>query len=270
VTLFCTSLLVDLIPPPLLTHVTPASLDSAAEQAEAWLPESKSAQAAELESPAAAPLLQPSAINGSVFRDYDADGTRDAGEPLLTGITGMMVIAYDDNNNSVGSANVITSTGQYALSASGTGPFRLEFTGLPSWLQPGAAGADSGTAVQFINGAGTVDFSVNNPADYCDPDPSLVTSCFLFNAAGSSFVSGDASIVRFQRSDADYTGANGIGTGIGSGDNEYLASIPQTGSVMGLHLDLGRAMMARIVPLLQLIRDRLRPLVGTVTHVPGI
>ena len=56
---------------------------------------------------------------------------------------------------------------------------RLELTGLPSYLQPGSYGTDSETSVAFVSGDSTgVDFGVNNPADYCQSNPYVATTCY--------------------------------------------------------------------------------------------
>ncbi|MCB0100048.1 MAG: hypothetical protein KDE46_30155, partial [Caldilineaceae bacterium] len=123
----------------------------------------------------AAPALQTSTITGSVFRDANSNGVKDGSEALLTGVAGIVVTAYDASGAAAGTTAVNAVTGQYALSATGAGPFRVEFTGIPSWLQPSVVGANSGTTVQFVAASATgVDIGVFNPADYVTGDPRLV------------------------------------------------------------------------------------------------
>jgi len=150
-----------------------------AEQAQEWLPQLDSALAAPANAPSRAPLLQTSSITGSVFRDLDSDGTNDAVEPLLLGISGVTVTAYDTSGAQVGQTTVSPTTGQYLLTATGNGPFRLEFTGLPDWLYETVFGPDSGTSVQFANDSDVIDLGVHNPEQYCEADPAWVTSCFV-------------------------------------------------------------------------------------------
>ncbi|MCY7352929.1 MAG: DUF11 domain-containing protein [Cytophagaceae bacterium] len=63
----------------------------------------------------------------------------------------------------------------------GAGPFRVEFSGFQIGDFSGAAGAGSGTSVQFApGGASNINLSINYPADYCSTDnPQMVTSCFV-------------------------------------------------------------------------------------------
>jgi len=118
-------------------------------------------------------------ITGVVFRDFNADGIRDVGEP---GVDNISVTAYDSAG--VDQGTITTSdTGAYSLNATGTGPYRVEFSGWPDYLQPGAYGTDNGTSVQFITDADltngeTVDFALHNPAEYCDDNPDIASSCF--------------------------------------------------------------------------------------------
>ncbi|MGA9349661.1 MAG: GEVED domain-containing protein, partial [Anaerolineae bacterium] len=79
-------------------------------------------------------------ISGHVFRDYDADGANDANEPGVAGIT---VTAYDVTGLAVAS-DTTDANGDYTLAGLiQTEVYRIEFTDLPSYLQPGPCGTDS-------------------------------------------------------------------------------------------------------------------------------
>lgn len=125
-------------------------------------------------------------ISGTVFRDYDGNGTIDVSEP---GVSGVEVRAYDADGNNVTPGGVVLSSGtngaySFATTDAGTGPYRVEFT-IPSSLSylyfgPQNSSNGLGTSVQFITTTpATVDFSVHNPAEYCDDDPELATSCYV-------------------------------------------------------------------------------------------
>ncbi|MGA9348526.1 MAG: SdrD B-like domain-containing protein, partial [Anaerolineae bacterium] len=61
--------------------------------------------------------------------------------------------------------------------------YRIEFTDLPSYLQPGPCGTDSETTVTFATSpASSADVGLANPAQYCQSDPKLVTSVYRQNA----------------------------------------------------------------------------------------
>jgi hypothetical protein len=114
---------------------------------------------------------------GVVFRDYNANGARDAREP---GVPGINVSAYDENGFKAASA--ITGTdGQYDLFLTDNNKYRLEFTSIPDYLQPGAVGNETEATVAFVTApASKVNVGLNNPGDYCQENPELGTPCYLF------------------------------------------------------------------------------------------
>ncbi|MBC8160676.1 MAG: carboxypeptidase regulatory-like domain-containing protein, partial [Roseiflexaceae bacterium] len=145
-------------------------------------------------------------ITGTVYRDYNASGARDAIEPQIAAIT---VTAYDASNVARGAATTVRCTAagagvdangsavaaaaaagctgsdtgaNYSLTATGVGPYRIEFSGWPAFLQPGAVGTANGSAVQFTPDGSKpgVSMGLNNPAQYCENNPSLATSCYVF------------------------------------------------------------------------------------------
>ncbi len=134
-------------------------------------------------------------ITGTVFQDYNANGTRDAsatlpnagGEgslalPTDRGVSGVTVTAYDSAGATVGTTTS-DAAGAYSLAATGTGPYRVEFTNLPAGFQPGVNAAGK-TAVQFVADGNTsgVDLAMNIPAEYCQNNPTIVTNCFIGGA----------------------------------------------------------------------------------------
>jgi hypothetical protein len=120
-------------------------------------------------------------VSGTVYRDYNGDGVRGLYEP---GVGSVTVLAYDESGVEVATATSsadAATLGQYTLNVPGDGPVRVEFTALPGGIFSSAAGAGSGTSVQFVSGAASgVDFAINAPGDYCQSNPELVTSCYSF------------------------------------------------------------------------------------------
>lgn len=123
-----------------------------------------------------------SGITGTVFRDYNASGAQEPGEP---GITGIVVTAYDASGSSTFCES--TTTGTYGIDPAGAYPVRIEFTlptdGSLNFLKPGATGSSSHTTVAFVNGpTANINASFSTPADFCGatPAPALATSCFVF------------------------------------------------------------------------------------------
>lgn len=114
-----------------------------------------------------------SSITGKVFRDFNDNGVMDVHEP---GIANVTVTAYD----AVGVVQGSTTTdvnGDYTLDADGSGPYRIEFSGWPSYLQPSAHGSHNATSVQFVpDGSSTANFALLNPKDYSQPNPMVAIS----------------------------------------------------------------------------------------------
>ncbi len=127
-------------------------------------------------------------ISGTVFRDFDANGSKGSTEPGLAGVT---VNVYDSAGANRGSGTT-NASGAYSISATGSGPYRVEFT-LPAGLssyQPSARSTDSvnggtssnsGSSVQFVPDGSTsnVNWAVNYPNDYCQNNPNLCATSYV-------------------------------------------------------------------------------------------
>lgn len=137
--------------------------------------------------------------SGTVFRDYNANGVKDTREP---GIGGVTVTLYDSTNVARGTttsfqyvcaganspaglgctAALTPALGSWSIAATGTGPYRVEFTTLPAYMQNGAhsvAAGGNATAIQFVadGGATNVNFGVNDPGQYVSStNPTLATT----------------------------------------------------------------------------------------------
>ncbi|MEM7532304.1 MAG: SdrD B-like domain-containing protein [Chloroflexota bacterium] len=169
----------------------------------------------------------PTAIMGTVFRDLDSDGANDVDE---SGVSGITVTVYDDSGVSVGNTTTIAD-GTYSLTPSDSGPYRVEFTGLPSYLQPGVQGANNETTVQFVadGDASSIDLAVQNPTDFCQADPDIALSCYENGA-----ITGNTNAAYVQ---IPYTASGIPAKDGGSGPNpQAVASIAQIGAVWGADL----------------------------------
>ena len=111
-------------------------------------------------------------VSGSVYRDYDGDGFRDPGEPLVAGVT---VTAYDATGSSCGSAVTTSVSAPNYMIMTCAGQVRVEFSieSTTDCIDPlldytSTNGGTYGTSVQFVNASlmPTVNFALNNPADY--------------------------------------------------------------------------------------------------------
>ena len=134
-------------------------------------------------------------ISGKVFQDFNGNGAFDntSGLNSIDGaVAGVTVSAYDGLGNACGSMTT-DADGNYSLSATGTGPYRVEFTTLPSGFMPsaratdsvsGGTAADSGSTVQFVPNSNTanVNLALNRPEEFCENNPAAVVSRFVEGA----------------------------------------------------------------------------------------
>lgn len=117
-------------------------------------------------------------VSGTVFRDYNINGIKDANEPVIAGVT---VTAYSTSGVCGTTTSTSTGASNYSLTGCGTGPVRIEFT-IPT---PGSCnlngavdftsggGTNYGSSVQFANGNSTnINFAINAPEDYFNPTES--------------------------------------------------------------------------------------------------
>ncbi len=124
-------------------------------------------------------------LGGVVFRDFNENAMQDALEPGY-GVAGMIVEAYDSDNTVVETANV-DPDGTYAFPGLAGTNYRLEFKGLPDYIQYGVAGGQSDSGVKFANAADCgIDFGINNPSDYCQNNPDLATNCYVPGIQGDN------------------------------------------------------------------------------------
>ena len=113
-------------------------------------------------------------INGTVFRDYNANGTRDPNEP---GVSAVQVTAY--NTAGLVTTDASNTSGSYSLTIPNDEPVRIEFTPTASFVFAGAAGTNNASSVVFVSTARTLDYGLSIPGDYCQQNPDLATNCYV-------------------------------------------------------------------------------------------
>ena len=136
-------------------------------------------------------------LGGNVFRDYNADGV-DAGDSE-PGVGGITVNAYADNNALI-ATTVVQPNGDYNFTDvfASNDAIRLEFVDLPSFLKEGSGGPDSGTATQFHSvGTCNANFSVSNPGEYCQANPTMAVACYTNGDPAISAVSDFSALYEF-------------------------------------------------------------------------
>ncbi|MEO0732263.1 MAG: SdrD B-like domain-containing protein, partial [Bacteroidota bacterium] len=139
----------------------------------------------------------PGDIGGVVFVDDENDGAK-AGN---NGQPGVVVRTYDCAGMEVaGSPTVTDANGDWTITGlTVEDTFRVEFTlptdGSLDFLQPGVAGTDNGTNVQFVSPTDSdcnVDYGVVDPATACAPAVVESHSLGSLSAAGTLLSSGIA------------------------------------------------------------------------------
>jgi hypothetical protein len=124
-------------------------------------------------------------ISGHAFVDYDGNGTVNATE---YGIPGITVTAYTPAGTSAGSTTTLF-TGTYSLNASGNGPYRVEFSSIPSYLSVGFQGGSGHSEVRFVqtSTASNLNLPLIDPVKYntAASPPTLVTQFLSGPATGT-------------------------------------------------------------------------------------
>jgi len=151
---------------------------------------------------------------GTVFRDYNGNGTKQANEPFVPGVT---VNAYNASEALVGSS-VTSAAGSWSITPTGGYPIRIEFV-LTSTAATncffnqgvdfnGYSGATYGSNVRFLSAQATgLTFAISYPGDYVtNTNPKIATSVFtngnLTAGAGNSGNTRNAVTVLYNTVDA--------------------------------------------------------------------
>ncbi|MEP6947250.1 MAG: SdrD B-like domain-containing protein [Acidobacteriota bacterium] len=145
-------------------------------------------------------VIMAAVITGRAFQDYNGNGVYDTTSGLNSidkGVAGVTVTAYDATGVARGTA-ITDAAGNYTLSATSSGPYRIEFTTIPNGYFPsarstdsvsGGSATDSGSTVQFVSNSSTanVNVALGRPADYCQNNPQIVTSRFAQGAQNGAY-----------------------------------------------------------------------------------
>ncbi len=184
-------------------------------------------------------------ISGTVFQDYNGNGAFNSSPTQINnngagtigvatdrGIAGLTVTAYNAANQAVGSSQSDAS-GNYSINATGTGPYRVEFTNLPAGFVPGTTGADSRTTVQFVGdgNSSNVSLAIIIPQEFCQDNPDVATSCYVYGAQ----LGANPTVLSFPYS-AGSTRTTGEGpyTDFDAPTHPILANEAQAGTTWGL------------------------------------
>ncbi|HMM79068.1 MAG TPA: SdrD B-like domain-containing protein [Pyrinomonadaceae bacterium] len=147
---------------------------------------------------------QAGTYSGRVFKDFNQNGLYDtsggtaaAPRSVDVGVQGVTVTLYDAAGTARGTATS-AANGTYSIASAGTGPYRIEFTGLPTGYTPSARSRTSGSGtgalptlttnagatVQFVpnNGSTNVNLALSGPTDYCQDNPDIVSQLYSYGA----------------------------------------------------------------------------------------
>lgn len=177
-------------------------------------------------------------IEGNVYKDFDASGTRTAqavpGGPGEPGVAGITVTAFGATGAVVGTA-VTNSSGVYTLTVTSADPqVRIEFSTIPAFLRSGPFGASSATTVTFVPvpSAG-VDLALADPAEYCHTNnPAVAITCYDFGPAGGVPPNDNPTLITYPYLSA--TTALGAGSAAAALPETNLATSSQTGATWGI------------------------------------
>ncbi|NJM39135.1 MAG: hypothetical protein HC845_15485 [Akkermansiaceae bacterium] len=166
------------------------------------------------------------AITGTVYREFNGNGTRQTANPIEPGVAGVTVTVYNATGAVAGTA-VSSATGAYSITPTGAAPYRVEFTNVPAPFQPSLFGAGNATAVQFLpSSSAMANFAVTQPGDYCDTtNPPVLVACYepgnaVYGATGNT----GKGLIRFP-----YNSSGGTPSGISG-----LSNIHELGTVWGM------------------------------------
>ena len=126
----------------------------------------------------------PTGLSGTVFSDLNFDGVKDITEG---GISMIIVHVYEMSGAFV---SADTTNGQGKWSVSGlvaSKDYRVEFVDIPSMYEV-SFGPDSQSPIQVATtGDCTVDLGLYNTENYCEPDPYIVTPCYVDGEYNGTF-----------------------------------------------------------------------------------
>lgn len=139
-------------------------------------------------------------ISGRVYQDFNGNGAYDTTAGLNSidvGVAAVTVSAYDQNGAARGSTTT-AANGTFSLAATGTGPYRIEFTTLPAGHTPsarstdsvlGGTATDSGSTVQFVNNLNTtnVNLALTRAEEFCQDNPTLVVPRYAQGASNGTY-----------------------------------------------------------------------------------
>ncbi len=173
--------------------------------------------------------------SGTVFLDFNGNSVFDStATQLETGVGGVTVTLYDNNGAAQGTANTGTN-GAYTIASTGAGPYRVEFTNIPTYLKPGAFGSAAGTTVQYVANAGVANINlalIDSGKFDNETNAETATTIFLNGQYNATALNGLTTLMRtpYNATGHDFTGS----TPTAGFEGVELAESQETGSIYGM------------------------------------
>lgn len=173
-------------------------------------------------------------VSGVVFNDVNNNGSKDASD---LGVSGVTVTAYDSAGANVGTT-VTAADGSYTLTAVGaaSNDVRIEFS-TPLGFESSQAGTNNGTSIQFTTlGSTGVSYGVHEPLNYCADNAVAYTTAAVCQWAGTTDWLGTHGTVQ----SANWTvnsGVPSIAAPMTATTPDIIATKSQTGNTWGLAHD---------------------------------
>ena len=174
-------------------------------------------------------------VTGRVFRDYNANGSRNDNEPGISNVTVSALSA-----TGVAATTTTAASGYYRFDATAglTGNVRVEFT-LPtdnslSYLHAAAGGQST---VQFVNvtaGVANVDVGFYDSVDYCQANPQVAVTNF-FDSQYNGAAAAKSALLRlpYNASGHDFTTTNPVAR-TAAFQGVDLTRLDQLGAIYGV------------------------------------
>lgn len=127
-------------------------------------------------------------LSGTVYIDYNMNGARNITGTLPnyavdSGVSGVTVTVYASSGAS--KSAVTSATGTYSIDTSAApalpaGPYRIEFTNLPSGYSPSTIGTNNASTVRFVNNGTSSgnDLGIVSAKEYSQNNPFLLTQVY--------------------------------------------------------------------------------------------
>lgn len=168
-------------------------------------------------------LCQTDGLGGRVFNDYNADGVLDPGE--TNGVAGLSITIFPCTGPPLTTTS--DAFGNWQITSALTYPVRVEFTNIPATYLGSSTlqGRNSRTTVQFVEASRCdINLGVNDPLDYCQTNPLVVTPCY---------VNGDPLVMGTAATDPAFVGFPYASSG-GSSGKTFMLPASMVGSLWAM------------------------------------